>query len=313
MKNLVAKAGAAAAGSVLISLFTPIRAVQAFQLFSSDFGSYAESGNGLVQELNLESSKDTRFVGAGAIEAGEFLNGGESRGYVEFDLSSVFNKYSDPDQQNDFIYGYSGPAEFTLGFNVFLKSGSGTAGSSGAGENSYLNIDTNGNVVGDGSPNQYSYNTAADGEVNVFLYQSTMFGGSTPSSLEPLDPFPPVVGAGIVNPFSNNPFANYKINELSEGERKELDVTSLVQLLYYNYMNDPNLDQRDQYLSFGLMFDFARANEGICGTTSRECRGVSFNNFDLVPTPAAILPTLFGLASAAIRKKRNQFSGNDAE
>ncbi|MGB2927244.1 MAG: PTPA-CTERM sorting domain-containing protein [Limnothrix sp.] len=46
-----------------------------------------------------------------------------------------------------------------------------------------------------------------------------------------------------------------------------------------------------------------------------DCGAITFNNFEIgaVPTPAAILPTLFGMGMAAIRKKKGEGSEEEAE
>lgn len=278
MKNLVAKAGVAAVTSVLLVSVASVPEAKAADLKPSTSGSLAfGSRNGVdAPELRVLNIVDPEFLDAGAVEVGEFVNN-ETRGYFEYDLTSLAS-----DTANPFFltpsFGY------TVDLGVFSDGGTGSAGSSGNGSN---------------------LNNPFDGTIKAFWYLG--------SALDSADlAFNPTLGPSTGGCFftevvfglggCDNPLEEIDMSTLAKGDSVEIDVSNLVKELLLSGTN-----------SFGIMLQ-AIAKDGttlgVCGTNAgRVCEGVTFTSgLEAVPTPAAILPTLFGLASAAFSKKRKQES-----
>jgi hypothetical protein len=267
MKNLIAKAGVIAASSVLLTTAVSVGKAQALDLTASQVGSLYFCEIGCLDRNTGGAATNYVDINPTPGDVGEFVNG-EVRTFAEYDLSSFADIYA-----NDLLNGTDQfiNLEFALGFDIFSDIGSGDIGS------------TNGGAT-DAS--------AYEGLVNVFWYlNSAPFGSSVFGS--PLI-FDPVIG-GIFNPLYS-----FDTNDYSAGDRIAFDVTSLVHLLITNGVS-----------SFGILLDADIADAGSCGpingATRQLCSGTQFNNFDVaIPTPAAILPTLIGFASAAFRKKKQE-------
>jgi hypothetical protein len=268
MKKLsVTYTGFLAAASAFCVVAPAIDA-QAITLTASRTGTLAKGGasGDLVQPLTI---RDPAFADAGAVEVGEFLRN-ESRAFAEYDLSGFS---FDPD------------SEYTVGFNVFSEGGTNSAGSTGLGNNA-------------GNP--------LVGDIFVSWYR---MDGSVFDSPFTFDPELPT--GGNISPFSGlafptNPLLTLDSSDYVAGNRIEIDVTNLVK----NILVLPIPPQ-----SFGLMLwadgTDASLGEGLgkCGASAdRQCQAVSFNNFGIteVPTPAAILPSLLGMLTAASRRKEEE-------
>lgn len=275
MKNLVAKVGTVTTATLLATAIAPVMEAEALVLNASRTGTIvrgqANSSSPVIdQELLIF---DPFFADAGAVEVGEFLFN-ESRAFAEYDLSS---------------FSYDPNAEYTLGFNVFTKGGTNSAGSSGLGNNK-------------STPGDYR---GFDGNIFVewFSFDNSVFN---PINFDPLTPIGGNVGfSGFTRPA--NPLAVLDMSTYSEGDRIELDVSSLVKDLLFL----PNIPGFNSH-SLGIMLyadpTYVNGGLGNCGANAgRACLATTFNNFgiDAVPTPAAILPSLLGIASATFRRKRN--------
>lgn len=295
MKNLVAKAGVAAIASALMITVPLPQEASALELTASTVGSIAfGSPDGVASpESAILLINNDPFQSAGAVEVGEYLYN-QTRAYAEYDLSSINagvpNFYS-PDYQ------------ITLGFNVFSKGGTGSGGTPGLGSN---------------------LDQAFNGNIQVFWYTAStveaLAGTTNPLSVftpEPplffLDPYLPVGGeqnggTDLFDPL--NPLYTIDMSTKNEGDRITIDVTNLVKNLLASSTTSKNF--------LGLMFKMdpnsTQLAGGSCGT-NRQCVGTTLNNFDLgvVPTPAAILPSLIGLGAAAFRKKRNEIDDLTSE
>lgn len=269
MKNLIAKAGLLATSSILLTTAVSVGKAQALDLSAGAVGSIYLCEIGC---LDPDTGIPTpNYVGLNPTpgDVGEFVNG-EVRTFAEYDLGGFADMYA-----NDLLNGTDQflNLEFALGFDVFSDIGSGDVGSTGGGAT-------------DASP--------YEGVVNVSWYFTTApYGGSVFG--DPLVFNPP----GIIPVF--NPLYSFNTSDYSAGDRISFDVTALVHALIVNNFN-----------SFGILLkaESIAGDAGFCGPirgAERDCSGVQFNNFDVaIPTPAAVLPTLIGFASAALRKKKNE-------
>jgi len=268
MKNLIAKAGVIAASSVLLTTFTSVGKAQALDLSAGSVGSiyFCEIGC-LDPDTGVPAPN---YIGLNPTpgDVGEFVNG-EVRTFAEYDLSSFADMYA-----NDILNATDQflNLEFELSFDIFSDIGSGDIGS------------TNGGAT-DASP--------YEGLINVVWYFNTDPLGNSVFG-NPLVFNPP----GVIS--FQNPLLTFNTNDYSAGDRIAFDVTELVHALITN-----------NFSSFGIMLQADIADAGSCGPINgaerQLCSGVQFNNFDAaIPTPAAVLPTLIGFASAALRKKKQE-------
>lgn len=295
MKNLVAKAGVATITSVLLLTVPSPQEANALELAASKVGSIAfgtSDGTGTPTSAILQIN-DPYFQNAGAVEVGEYLYY-ETRAYAEYDLSEI----------DSTVDGFFSPDyQITLGFNVFTKGGTGSGGTPGLGSN---------------------LGQSFDGKIQVFWYDAitieSLAGITNPLSV--FTPAPPLFdlddslptgggvngGTGLQTPF--NPLYEIEMNTKNEGSRITIDVTNLVKNLLASPITSKN------FLGLMLKMDPSSGQlaGGSCGE-NRQCYGTTFNNFDLgvVPTPAAILPSLIGLGAAAFRKKRNEIDDLTSE
>jgi len=292
MKNLVAKAGVAAVTSVLFSSVISVPEANALNLTPAEFGIgiLANDGtNTVLYDLEGRTSANAALNQPGVVEIGEFYLGGqpgfefgaEMRGYIEFDISSLFP--ADIDEAIDIAQNRT----YSINFDVLSQGGSGTAG--------------------DGSRNNLG--NAYTGVINAFWY-----AGEAISSLDfnlnaGLGNATSELDLGMGDPIvALNPLASFQVPENGAGTSVSIDATALVRFL----LLDPLVNNSTPTERFGIMLqatELTNNNPGVCGgMEQRECQGITFNNFgvEAVPTPAAILPSLFGFATAAIRKKKRQ-------
>jgi hypothetical protein len=289
MKNLVAKAGVAAVTSVLFTSFISVPEAKAFDLRASNvtFVTLTQGDRGCADSPSgggsdvLAPTLAEPFASAGAVEVGEFCSN-ESVALVEYDLTSQGASFPDFTGLDDLI-----TEEFFIKFKVFTEDGSGSFGGDGDKQNS-------------GSGHEYT------GLVDVLLYTEEAISGLQINPLA-IDP---------------NPFTQIDLSLYGAGDEISIDVTSIVRGLFQDAFNatipSNPLDQILLGMSLRVnpgdnlfLTDDGQREVGACGFNDIKCRGVTFNDFDVVPTPAAVLPSLFGLASAAFRKKRNGEDSNE--
>lgn len=271
MKNLIAKAGVIAASSVLLTTFTSVGKAQALDLSAGSVGSIYFCEIGCLDRNTGGAATNYVDLNPTPGDVGEFVNG-EVRTFAEYDLSSFATMYA-----NDLANGTTQfiNLEFDLGFDLFSDIGAGDVGSTGGGDTA---------------------SSPYEGLVNVFWYFNSPSAFGDPLVFDPLRPAGPFFESfGVFNPL----YA-FDTNNYSAGDRIAFDVTSLVHLLITNGVS-----------SFGILLDADIADAGSCGpisgATRQLCSGVQFNNFDVaIPTPAAVLPTIIGFASAALRKKKRE-------
>ncbi len=287
MKQLVINTGIAAATSIAFTALAPIPEARAFDLVPESLGILVNNGTQTLQyDLEGRTAADgfEFFNDPGVIEVGEFgideTTGAELRGYVEFDLAPFI-----PTTDEEAIDIASNT--YSISFDILSQGGSGTSG--------------------DGTRNNLG--NAYTGAVDVLWYIGT--------AIEELD-FTPVTPdeqpltddlGGILTP-AVNPLASFTIGsedtpgDFSVGDTVTVDVTDLVR----NLLLEPFGLGTDFATTFGILLKATDlTNPGMCGGDGQaECVGATFNGFGVtaVPTPAAILPTLFGLAGAAFRKKK---------
>lgn len=273
MKNLVAKAGVAAVTSVLLTSVVSVPEAKALNLVPAELGTLAFGSRDGVSdpELRKLNITDPTFLDAGVVEVGEFLNN-ETRGYFEYDLSSLLPLFPG----NEDLLAPS--ASFSIDLGVFSDGGTGSAGSAGSGSN---------------------LNNPFNGLVKVSWYVGTALN---PLSFNPQPGVTPCAedfGTGpCVNPLA---ILDLSSSDLDVGKTTTIDVTSIAQ----NLLLAAEFDGPSPY--FGIILQVENfAQVGQCaGSTGRDCQGVTFTSgLKAVPTPAAILPSLMGLASAAFRKKK---------
>ncbi|NJN71803.1 MAG: PTPA-CTERM sorting domain-containing protein [Limnothrix sp. RL_2_0] len=284
MKNLVAKAGVAAVTSVLFSSVVSVPEAKAFDLRASDVttqtftqGDFTCSDNPTGGGDQIRTpGLDEPFSSAGAVSVGEFCSN-ESIALIEYDLTNQGVSFPNFLGLDDLL---DPMVEYLIKFKVFTEDGAGGLGLTGDQQNS-------------GPGHEYT------GLVDVLLYTDASIANS---QINPL----------AINP---NPFTQIDLSQYSAGDEITIDVTDVVKSLFQNAFTATIPINPLEQILLGMslrvnpgdnlfMTSTGQRNVGACGFDGVKCLGVTFNDFDVVPTPAAVLPTLFGLASAAFRKKK---------
>jgi len=191
---------------------------------------------------------------------------GEVRTYAEYDLTPFAQIWADDLANGTDAFNN---LDFDLGFNIASLIGSGAVGS---------------NLGGASDASPYT------GTVNVLWYLGSAVGD--PLLFNPTTP----------NLF--NPLYSFEMSGLNVGDRINLDTATVSNLVRY-LITVRGLN------SFGIMLKTEIASVGACGPINvsirENCSGAIFDNFDVaIPTPAAVLPTIFGFVSAALRKKKQE-------
>lgn len=272
MKKLAVNIGITAATSLAFTALVPAQEAQAFKISSTYETTLAKGVSTVVDPSDPASSPSiVRVTDTEFCEVGEAtLN--ELRCFVGFDLESLAAIAEENRQSAE------------LKFNVVDFVGG--LGNVGVGNSNAGNALTGSIQIGrrldfDGS----APNPAGDGSFGDDLI---------------FDPVP-LLGLDPDTPFTQIDFA---VDENSVGETLKFDISSLIT----DMLNAPNFGG-GPFLSIVLNSGFE--NPGSCGFAGADrdlCSGIVFNDFAIhaVPTPAAILPTLVGLASAALGKKRDE-------
>ncbi|AFY39032.1 hypothetical protein Lepto7376_2775 [[Leptolyngbya] sp. PCC 7376] len=276
MKKLLVNAGIAAATSVAFTALVPAQEAQALVLEST----YQTTLTNGVVIVGDAPTVRVSSPGTGLVEVGEFsLN--ESRGFVGFDLAPLLAL-----EENE-------RSSLTLNFNVADFTGGLGTGGLGDGSNADNRFE---GVL------QLSRNILGDGSTAPAPLGLPGFG---PDQLL----FDPFLTAGFPDGGLGVPF---EFSASSIGDSVSLDVTSIVTELL-DTGNPMNYS-----LALVLKGDFEGGTPGSCGGfvgTERDvCSGIVFDDFTIkaVPTPAAILPALLGMGSAAVRKKKEDEESDDA-
>lgn len=332
MKNLVAKAGVAAAGSMMLLATAGVKSanalfIEATETFSvsEDVSYRPEIGTGSndrqfrsynpnpanlatgrynTDDSIMNSIQSLPYNVGGDVTdmaiAGSFTSE-EIRGLVEFDLQPYYDAFADLDAKAALIPEGTLNDDFTeaeaqdikdklvasalLNFEVFQLGG--------------LHPD-NQNPLALPSP------STRNGNVEVSFYKGdaleSLFDYGNGTSKTTGDP---LLGteATLLTAFITQ--------DLVEGSKVSLNIAAAV---------TEALNQGWSVLGFRLAAQPARSNPrplGQCAYDSSgtanyaDCGAIAFHNFAIgaVPTPAAILPTLFGMGMAAIRKRKNQEEG----
>lgn len=322
MKNLIAKAGVTAVSSALIFTTVGTGSAQAFVIKATETFSVSEDKTYIIppSTVPLSTSPDDRqfrsynevtdgsgFAGTTqtrfndssipALRAaypgadvenmaivGSFTSE-EIRGLVEFDLNAYLNPALTAEKRNKLI------DNSLLSFTVFKQGG--------------LSVDNQNPLSGVGGIEVSYYQS--DGLESVEDYgdgiskngEGTLNPGDV---IEGTDAFPltSVFDPGV------NPFFTSGALLLSAGDKVQLNIAAAVR---------DALDKGWTTLGFRLQQNIATtgAVPGQCANPS--CGAITFHDFKItaVPTPAAILPTLFGMGMAAIRKKRNALDPAESE
>lgn len=265
MKKLLAKTGCIAATSALLAGIVSVEKAQALSLGAETSVTVGSIYLCETGCIDLESGAEVdNYVGLNTTPGDV---GEFVNGEVRTFAEYDLSRFADVlIDDPDLFYSI----DFDLGFDLLSEVGAGDVGSEGTGDTS---------------------SSAYKGTIDVsWYYNAAPFGTS---SLD--DPFNFTPG------FTFDLFSfDTEDYNTTDNSRIEFDVTTLVQDLLGGGFN---------ITSFGIMLSIADFDDpGTCGPAAgaddRVCSGVQFGNFDIVPTPAAVLPTLFGFASAAFRKKK---------
>lgn len=276
MKKLIINAGIATATSIAFTALAPGQEAQAMLLVPSSYETTLTNGKPvLIDPTNPSTTPDiVRQTSADSCEVGESAFN-EARCFVGFDLSSALDL--DPNERSK--------AQLSFKVADFL----GGLGNTGIGATNAGN--------------------ALSGTITI----GQTFGGDgtapTPTGIETndmalFDPNP-FFGLDPVNIISST--IDFDVDASSVGKTFSFDISALV-----NALLDTATPGGGPFLSIVLKSDYPTQGGdcGFAGANREVCGGVVLEGFNVnaVPTPAAILPTVLGLASAAMRKKRDEDS-----
>jgi hypothetical protein len=330
MKNLVTKAGVAAIGSVLLlstagaksadALF--IKATETFSVSEDvpgsvvydpygylntspndrQFRSYDNNGSDIGGRYYQNDSDINALAGYDGSDAGEPDNQGgdvtdmaivgsftaeEIRGLVEFDLAYYYSEFAKLDAWANTI------PEGTVGDD--LTEAQAEATKTKLINSSIMNFRVF-QLGGLHYDNQYSLDLFGifEGNVDVSYYQGdgiedvADYGNGTSKATGD-----PIVGT------PSTALGSFSTRDFKKGQRVTFDISAAVADALTNGW---------QTLGLRLQADPSTTAVNPLGKCqSPSCNATTFDKFTIgaVPTPAAILPTLFGMGMAAIRKKKS--------
>lgn len=342
MKNLVAKAGVAAVGSVLLMSTAGIKSasalfIEATETFSvsedvffntnigtgsvdRQFRSYDPNPNSVNGRFTSDDSIITSLEGDPNNAGGDVTDmaivgsftSEQIRGMVEFSLQPYKDAFDDLDAAADLIAEGDPNDDLTLEEAQKIKDKLVTS--------ALLNFDVF-QLGGIHPDNQHSLSkldpsdpdNSLFGTVNLSFYgfddvlQSGADGKE--SLLDYGDGKSKSTSSDIDGVDTVSPIAFFDTLGLTTGSKLSFNISTAV---------SHGLDNGWEYLGFRLsaVAPESRTNPlGACAFDSQnpnsgfpDCGAITFDNFTIgaVPTPAAILPTLFGMGMAAIRKRKNE-------
>lgn len=332
MKNLVAKAGLTILGSTLLLATAGAKSASALFIKATETFSVSEDvfynpniGTGSVDRqfrsynpnpasVNGRYTPDDSIISSLASQP--FNQGGdvtnmaivgsftseEIRGMVEFSLQPYYQRFAELDNQANAIPEGTPGDDFTeaeaqaikdklvasalLNFNVFQQGGIHPDNQNPLANDLFSSFGLGGVV-------EFAY-YEANGLEDLFDY-----GDGTSKSTG--DPLPGTQATFLLDWLITQ--------DLAKGQRVSFDISSAVA---------DALNNGWSMLGFRLSAIPATSNPDVLGqcafdatgqaTSFADCGAITFNNFSIgaVPTPAAILPTLFGIAMSAVRKRKNQ-------